>query len=102
MTSFIAAEGSGRSTSVIPAVPAAASVATSAFIPDLLCRVLDPLPARLELLPSPNGAATTGVPRARSRADGRRRRAIPATDRDHRLSGLGGGADVQRRAAMVI
>jgi hypothetical protein len=32
MTSFIAADGSGRSTSVIPAVPAASSVTTIAFI----------------------------------------------------------------------
>src|SRR5436309_4185050 len=32
MTSFIAAGGSGRSTSVIPAVPAASSVTTIAFI----------------------------------------------------------------------
>src|SRR5215813_10190232 len=35
MTSFIAACGSGRSTSVIPAVPAALSVTTIAFIWDL-------------------------------------------------------------------
>src|SRR5215207_962140 len=35
MTSFIAADGSGRSTSVIPAVPAASSVTTIAFIQDL-------------------------------------------------------------------
>src|SRR6187200_556402 len=35
MTSFIAAGGSGRSTSVIPAVPAASSVTTIAFIRDL-------------------------------------------------------------------
>src|SRR3954447_2452852 len=35
MTSFIAARGSGRSTSVIPAVPAASSVTTIAFIPHL-------------------------------------------------------------------
>src|SRR3954466_5418834 len=33
MTSLIAAGGSGRSTSVIPAVPAASSVTTIAFIP---------------------------------------------------------------------
>src|SRR3954451_6665930 len=32
MTSFIAGGGSGRSTSVIPAVPAASSVATIAFM----------------------------------------------------------------------
>jgi hypothetical protein len=32
MASFIAAGGSGRSTSVIPAVPAASSVTTIAFI----------------------------------------------------------------------
>jgi hypothetical protein len=32
MTSFIAARGSGRSTSFIPAVPAARSVTTIAFI----------------------------------------------------------------------
>src|SRR6266516_3769753 len=32
MTSFIAGSGSGRSTSVIPAVPAASSVTTIAFI----------------------------------------------------------------------
>ena len=35
MTSLIAAGGSGRSTSVIPAVPAAWSVTTVAFIRDL-------------------------------------------------------------------
>src|SRR4051794_1353998 len=35
MTSFIAAGGSGRSTSVIPAAPAASSVTTIAFIRDL-------------------------------------------------------------------
>src|SRR6185436_15350032 len=35
MTSLIAAGGSGRSTSVIPAVPAASSVTTIAFIRDL-------------------------------------------------------------------
>jgi hypothetical protein len=35
MTSFIAAGGAGRSTSVIPAVPAASSVTTIAFIPHL-------------------------------------------------------------------
>jgi hypothetical protein len=35
MTSFIAAGGSGRSTSVIPAAPAASSVTTIAFIPHL-------------------------------------------------------------------
>src|SRR3954453_8792986 len=40
MTSFIAAGGSGRSTSVIPAVPAASSVTTIAFIQDLLYPVL--------------------------------------------------------------
>src|SRR3954471_19516847 len=34
MTSLIAAGGSGRSTSVIPAVPAARSVTTTAFILD--------------------------------------------------------------------
>jgi hypothetical protein len=44
MTSFIAAIGSGRSTSVIPAVPAASSVTTIAFIRHLTVpsRVLDP------------------------------------------------------------
>jgi hypothetical protein len=36
MTSFIAAGGSGRSSSVIPAVPAASSVTTIAFIRHLL------------------------------------------------------------------
>src|SRR3954452_12706691 len=36
MTSLIAARGSGRSTSVIPAVPAASSVTTIAFIRHLL------------------------------------------------------------------
>src|SRR6185369_13002133 len=36
MTSFIAADGSGRSTSFIPAVPAAWSVTTIAFIVHLL------------------------------------------------------------------
>src|SRR5262245_14044674 len=36
MTSLIAADGSGRSTSVIPAVPAAWSVTTIAFIRHLL------------------------------------------------------------------
>src|SRR5438128_2136825 len=36
MTSFIAARGSGRSTSLIPAVPAAWSVTTIAFIVHLL------------------------------------------------------------------
>src|ERR671933_526998 len=35
MTSFIAAGGSGRSASVIPAVPAASSVTTIAFIRNL-------------------------------------------------------------------
>src|ERR1044072_7424099 len=35
MTSLIAAGGSGRSTSVIPAIPAASSVTTIAFIRDL-------------------------------------------------------------------
>src|SRR4051794_12233814 len=40
MTSLIAAGGSGRSTSVIPAVPAASSVTTIAFIPHLRYRVL--------------------------------------------------------------
>src|SRR4051794_216753 len=40
MTSFIAAGGSGRSTSVIPAVPAASSVTTIAFTGTSLCRVL--------------------------------------------------------------
>src|SRR6516225_1701288 len=41
MTSFIAAAGSGRSTSVIPAVPAASSVTTIAFmgiVSSLICR----------------------------------------------------------------
>src|SRR5207302_7190928 len=40
MTSFIAAGGSGRSTSVIPAVPAASSVTTIAFmgiVSSLIC-----------------------------------------------------------------
>src|ERR671911_2000028 len=37
MTSFIAAGGSGRSTSVIPAVPAASSVTRIAFIWTPLC-----------------------------------------------------------------
>ncbi|HET8536725.1 MAG TPA: hypothetical protein VFL73_06040, partial [Solirubrobacteraceae bacterium] len=40
MTSFIAAGGSGRSTSAIPAVPAALSVTTIAFmeiVSSLLC-----------------------------------------------------------------
>jgi hypothetical protein len=40
MTSFIAAGGSGRSTSVIPAVPAASSVTTIAFIQHPPFRVL--------------------------------------------------------------
>src|SRR5690349_13066488 len=40
MTSLIAACGSGRSTSVIPAVPAASSVTTIAFIPNLRYRLL--------------------------------------------------------------
>src|SRR3954466_16052404 len=44
MTSFIAAGGSGRSTSVIPAVPAAWSVATIAFIrPSLFGRSREPV-----------------------------------------------------------
>jgi hypothetical protein len=41
MTSFIAAGGSGRSTSVIPAVPAASSVTTIAFmgiVSSVICR----------------------------------------------------------------
>src|SRR5690242_16241187 len=41
MTSLIAAGGSGRSTSVIPAVPAAGSLTTVAFTSDLR-EVLDP------------------------------------------------------------
>src|SRR3954464_9837631 len=39
MTSLIAAGGSDRSTSVIPAVPAASSVTTIAFMGTSLCRV---------------------------------------------------------------
>src|SRR4051812_22794216 len=60
MTSFIAAGGSGRSTSVIPAVPAASSVTTIAFIRDLplagpatlaiVAHVDDDLPDRLAAL----------------------------------------------------
>src|SRR3954452_925352 len=58
MTSFIAAGGSGRSISVMPAVPAASSVTTIAFIRDLLSvalrrlvgfRVVQLGPARDEL-----------------------------------------------------
>src|SRR4051794_39689347 len=48
MTSFIAAGGSGRSTSVIPAVPAAWSVTTIAFIWDT--SLYQPWPARLVYL----------------------------------------------------
>src|SRR3954452_24788142 len=43
MTSLIAAGGSGRSTSVIPAVPAASSVTTIAFIGDLPVSGFSPL-----------------------------------------------------------
>src|SRR5947209_19747385 len=39
MTSFIAAGGSGRSTSVIPAVPAASSATTIAFIEIVSSRI---------------------------------------------------------------
>src|SRR3954466_13746949 len=45
MTSFIAAGGSGRSTSVIPAVPAASSVTTIAFIRHPLYPVLAATPS---------------------------------------------------------
>src|SRR3954453_16467633 len=56
MTSFIAAGGSGRSTSVIPAVPAAASVTTIAFIRDLpVARPLMP--------PADGGPRPPGAPR---------------------------------------
>src|SRR4051794_6609579 len=41
MASLIAAGGSGCSTSVIPAVPAASSVTTIAFIGDLRARTYD-------------------------------------------------------------
>jgi hypothetical protein len=42
MTSFIAACGSGRSTNVIPAVPAAWSVTTIVFIVHLLAESMSP------------------------------------------------------------
>src|SRR6266542_6294620 len=47
MTSFIAAVGSGRSASVIPAVPAAWSVTTIAFILDTSVYQSSPLPIEL-------------------------------------------------------
>src|SRR4051794_12912392 len=55
MTSFIAAGGSGRSTSVIPAVPAASSVTTIAFIRDL--------PVAGPFMPPADGPIAT-IPRA--------------------------------------
>src|SRR5215208_6780977 len=89
MTSFIAAGGSGRSTSVIPAVPAASSVTTIAFIRDLpgsssrpladcLLRTADrDYPARLviaigdfhtaESFPTASSASDTQRPRPRQR-----------------------------------
>src|SRR4051812_29414741 len=107
MTSFIAAGGSGRSTSVIPAVPAASSVTTIAFIRDLpvssshlladwawlvrLCvlRTADrDHPARLviaigdshtaESFPTASYASATQRPRARPRRDRRAPEAIIA------------------------
>src|SRR4051812_33477110 len=51
MTSFIAAGGSGRSTSVIPAVPAASSVTTIAFMGIVSSLITRPAESRLRLQP---------------------------------------------------
>src|SRR4051794_12019391 len=57
MTSFIAAGGSGRSTSVIPAVPAAWSVTTIAFIWDTSPYQSSPA----ALFPLPDGSYVTST-----------------------------------------
>src|SRR5438874_12066159 len=58
MTSFIAAGGSGRSTSVIPAVPAASSVTTIAFIRHLPVSSFSPVTLLHRRLRSALGEAT--------------------------------------------
>jgi hypothetical protein len=55
MTSLIAAGGSGRSTNVIPAVPAAWSVTTIAFIWDASLYQSSPA----ALFPLPDGSSVT-------------------------------------------
>jgi hypothetical protein len=62
MTSFIAAGGSGRCTSVIPAVPAASSVTTIAFIGAVLPVSFSPFGRlRVKRQPSPATATETVI-----------------------------------------
>src|SRR5262249_2619341 len=84
MTSFIAACGSGRSTSFIPAVPAACSVTTIAFmgmISSVVCLLrgnvagdarapaINKTPGSLELLASCLGCALAALTGARNLMD---------------------------------
>src|SRR3954462_3822091 len=98
MTSFIADGGAGRSTSVIPAVPAASSVATIAFIRNLRVSEFSPSPS----LQSSSHAEMTArderdhpsMQRARYRIDAegaapRAERGLSATDEEHQAGGRG-------------
>src|SRR3954469_20246138 len=90
MTSFIAAGGSGRSTSVIPAVPAASSVTTIAFIRDL--------PVAGPLMPPADGRSRPPrAPRHRHRSFPHRR-IFPESHLPALLSDLGRDGDVEWRA----
>src|SRR6266516_951896 len=79
MTSFIAAGGSGRSTSLIPAVPAAWSVTTIAF---------------LELSPRPFGGNVAGMGACRSRTNADDRLPVDPLGRIEGGDGVVKGRDV--------
>src|SRR5262245_11597289 len=90
MTSFIAAGGSGRSPSVIPAVPAASSVTTIAFIWDLPVAGPSMPPAGGRWRP-PSAPSELFTPTVRSR--------LSAVDQQE--ARLAGGGEVDDRAEQV-
>src|SRR5262245_10021589 len=93
MTSFIAADGSGRSTSVIPAVPAASSVTTIAFILDLPCLGSTPAPSTRD------GWPATSVAHVRPTTNPAGRLPGSAADVRPRLHLLGGRQRPARHGA---
>src|SRR5215217_9479456 len=84
MTSFIAAGGSGRSSSVIPAVPVASSVTTIAFIRDLPVSSSRPLADLGPHLAQPNAFSGSAVTRGIDEV----LRACAATREDAELLGV--------------
>src|SRR5919198_1993754 len=88
MTSLIAAGGSGRSTSVIPAVPAAWSVTTIAFIWDTSLYQSSPA-WRLRFI-SARGARSGRGGRVAARPHSDRRRAVSSSSLAFHFGLLGG------------